>query len=122
MVLHAQCQGRLSIMVPILSIYEHNEASEKARMEQWYAVFESLPSKLKSLAIYLRYRRKTATGWNKHFQRLDKILNKARRHAPGVEITIGLTYVHETEDRLLIPDPSEDMMNRGIKNLIQNLA
>lgn len=89
-------------------------------MEHWYAALESLPSNLKTLAIYLRYRRKTASGWNKHFQRLDRILNKAKRYAPGAKITIGLTYVHETRDRLLSPDTSEDTMIRGIRNLIQD--
>lgn len=122
-VLHAQCQGRISIVVPILSIYEHDEASEKAQMEHWYAALESLPSDLKSLSIYLRYRKKTASGWNTHFQRLDMILNKARRYAPGAKITIGMTYVHKTqEDRLRDPDTSEETMIRGIRNLIQELA
>jgi hypothetical protein len=119
-VLHAQCQGRISIMVPILSIYEHDEAFEKARMEHWYAALESLPSNLKSLAIYLRYRRKTASGWNKHFQRLDRILNKAKRYAPGARIMMGLTYVHKDKDHLSYPDSSEDAMIRGIRNLIQD--
>lgn len=121
MVRHAQCQGRISIMIPILSISEQDEASEKARMEHWYTALESLPSDLKSLAIYLRYRKKTASGWDKHFQRLDRILHKARRYAPNAKITIGLTYVHKTEeDRLRDPGTSEDTMIRGIRKLLQD--
>jgi len=120
MVLHAQRQGRISITLPILSIYHYEEASENARMERWYAVLESLPSNLKSLAIYLRYRRKTPNRWRKHFQKLDMILNKAKRHAPGAKITIGLTYVHESKDNLWSPDMSEDAMVRGIRNLTKD--
>lgn len=121
MVRHAQCQGRISIMIPILSISEQDEASEKARMEHWYTALESLPSDLKSLAIYLRYRKKTASGWDKHFQRLDRILHKARRYAPNAKITIGLTYVHKTEEnRLRDPGTSEDTMIRGIRKLVQD--
>lgn len=124
MVFHAQNQCRISIIIGILSMDDEKlglkQVLEYQRMARWHGALESLPPKIQTLGIYLRYRKKAPEAWQKHFWRLEMILKKCKRHAPEARILLGVNYIHRTVDDLCRSSrsESESLVVLGIRDLL----